>query len=276
MKQSLKRILGTILLVGAIVGMIPAMAPCHIIAAERKAKIEKPEKAKKKKSKKKDKKARSENTEITENADSQEKAGKSEKSGKAMSDRYDHISKAEFDKVAKRLGVEVAAIKAVVAIEAGPGMKGFWAPGAPVVNFDASMYSRFKNKVENQKGNKSVKVPSGLSGPHQKAWQRLVNAMHNNEEGAMMGTFWGMFQIGGFNYKKCGCKSVKEFVKRMSESEDEQLELFATFIETSGMVKDLRARNWAGFARQYNGSSYASRGYHTKMASAYAKFKREE
>jgi hypothetical protein len=91
-----------------------------------------------------------------------------------------------------------------------------------------------------------------------------------------MGTFWGMFQIGGFNYKLCGCKSVDEMARLMSHSELEQLELFAAFITNAGMLPDLKAKNWAGFARKYNGASYARRGYHTKMAAAYRKFKAME
>lgn len=186
------------------------------------------------------------------------------------------ISEQEFRKVARRLGVEVAAVKAVVLIEAGPGMKGFWAPGAPVVNLDGSMYARYRGKVSDRSGNPGAKVPHGLTGHPLRAWQRLTNARHNNEEGALMGTFWGMFQIGGFNYKKCGCSSVKEFVRRMSESNDAQLELFAEFLENTGYVADLRARNWSGFARKYNGASYARRGYHTKMAAAYQRFLKGE
>ena len=85
-----------------------------------------------------------------------------------------------------------------------------------------------------------------------------------------------MFQIGGFNYKVCGCESVDEFVRLMSYSELEQLELFAAFLRNTGCVNDLRALNWSGFARKYNGPSYARRGYHTKMAKAYARFKSEE
>ncbi len=42
------------------------------------------------------------------------------------------------------------------------------------------------------------------------------------------------------------------------------------------MLPDLKAKNWAGFARKYNGASYARRGYHTKMAAAYRKFKAME
>ncbi|MDE7115831.1 MAG: N-acetylmuramidase family protein, partial [Muribaculaceae bacterium] len=97
-----------------------------------------------------------------------------------------------------------------------------------------------------------------------------------NAQGANMGTFWGMFQIGGFNYKLCGCESVDEMVRLMSYSELQQLELFATFITNTGMLADLKNKNWAGFARKYNGASYARRGYHTKMAKAYARFKKQE
>lgn len=190
--------------------------------------------------------------------------------------RYTSLTEADFRLVAEELGVEVAAMKAVVSIEAGAAMKGFWAPGVPVVNFDPSMYRLYGPKAPSKKGNKNAKVPEGLSGYALKEWRQLTNARHTNEQGADMGTFWGMFQIGGFNYRLCGCASVTEFVEKMSYSELEQLELFAHFIENTGMVKHLRAREWAKFARAYNGPSYARRGYHTRMANAYKKFKAQE
>lgn len=189
--------------------------------------------------------------------------------------RYKTLTDADFKRVADRLGVEVAAIKAVVLIEAGEKMEGFWAPGVPVVNFDRSMYNKYGSKAASNKGNPSEKVPAGLKGYALKEWTELVNARKKTVDGANMGTFWGMFQIGGFNYKKCGCESVAEMVKLMSYSELEQLELFATFLINTGMVNDLKNKNWASFARKYNGSSYAKRGYHTRMANAYAKYKKK-
>ena len=186
--------------------------------------------------------------------------------------RYSGLTDADFRLVAEEIGVEVAAMKAVVSIEAGAAMKGFWAPGVPVINFDPSMYRAYASKAPSKAGDKSAKVPEGLSGYALKEWRQLTNARHTNAQGADMGTFWGMFQIGGFNYKLCGCKSVGEFVDRMSYSELEQLELFAHFIENTGMVKHLRNKDWAKFARAYNGPSYARRGYHTRMAAAYKKF----
>ncbi|MDE5773245.1 MAG: N-acetylmuramidase family protein [Muribaculaceae bacterium] len=190
--------------------------------------------------------------------------------------RYKTLTDADFKIVADELGVEIAAIKAVVSIEAGPKMEGFWAPGIPIINFDRTMYNRVASRAPVKTGAKGEKVPAGLKGYALQEWTQLINARRNNAQGANMGTFWGMFQIGGFNYKLCGCQSVDEMVKRMSYSELEQLELFATFITKSGMLSDLKAKNWAGFARKYNGPSYAKRGYHTKMANAYKKFKAQE
>lgn len=195
---------------------------------------------------------------------------------KDESERYSKLTEADFELVAGELDVEVAAIKAVVSIEAGANMKGFWAPGIPVINFDRTMFNRYRYKSADKSGAKGEKVPDGLSGYALQEWTQLINARKINAQGANMGTFWGMFQIGGFNYKLCGCKSVDEMVKLMAYSELEQLELFASFITNGGMLNDLRNKNWAGFARKYNGASYAKRGYHTKMAAAYKKFKSQE
>ena len=190
--------------------------------------------------------------------------------------RYSKLTDEDFKEVAEELGVEVASIKAVVLIEAGAAMKGFYAPGVPVINFDRAMFNRFRPKASDKSGAKGETVPSGISGYALQEWTQLINARKINSEAANMGTFWGMFQIGGFNYKSCGCDNVNEMVKLISYSEREQLELFARFIVNSGMLPDLKTKNWAAFARKYNGTSYARRGYHTKMATAYKKFKTEE
>ncbi len=188
--------------------------------------------------------------------------------------RYTHLTEEDFKAVADEIGVELAAIKAVVVIEAGNRMKGFWAPGVPVANFERSMFTRYKSKYPGP-GSKSEKVPAGLSGYALKEWTQLVNARKTNVTAANMATFWGMFQIGGFNYKRCGCETVEEFVDLMSQSEFEQLELFVRFIVNNGMLEDLKNKNWSGFARKYNGAGYAKRGYHTRMAAAYKKFKEQ-
>ena len=192
--------------------------------------------------------------------------------GEDEKERYLHLTEKDFQLVAEELDLEVAVIKAVVEIEAGKAMKGFWAPGIPVINFDRVMYNKYRNRASSKEGAKGETIPEGLAGYAKKEWTELIEARKQNAQGANLGTFWGMFQIGGFNYRLCGCESVDEFVKRMAYSELEQLQLFAVFISNSGMVESLRKKDWATFARKYNGPSYARRGYHTKMAKAYAKY----
>ena len=190
--------------------------------------------------------------------------------------RYTTLTDSDYQVIAQELGVEVAAIKAVVRIEAGASLQGFYAPGVPVVNFDRAMYRRAR-ATSNAKAPSSSHVPAGITSSYgRKEWSQLIAARKVNRETADMGTFWGMFKIGGFNYQQCGCASVQELVDRMCYSEFEQLQLFANFISNTGMLEDLRCKNWRAFARKYNGANYASRGYHTRMARAYAKYKQNE
>ncbi|MBP3890488.1 MAG: N-acetylmuramidase family protein [Muribaculaceae bacterium] len=190
------------------------------------------------------------------------------------------LTEDDYKEVAEMLGVEPAAVKAVVEIEAGPSHQGFSEPGMPLINFDFSMFTQFcrRNGVNLSKYRKShplvFNAPSSRKyGSRQKAQHaRLRAARTIDERTAIEGTFWGMFQIGGFNWRKCGASSINDFVERMSRSERDQLELFAQFLKTTKLDKQLKAKNWAAFARGYNGPSYARRGYHTRMARAYAKY----
>lgn len=196
-----------------------------------------------------------------------------------LTDTIIRLTEDDFNEVAELLGVEVAAIKAVVDIEAGPTHQGFAAPGKPLINFDLSMFRRFASRrgVNLAGYSKSHSVVfASHRGSQPRARARLESARTINPHAAIEGTFWGMFQIGGFNWKKCGTASIEDFERRMSRTERDQLDLFAEFIRNSGLLPHLRAKNWAAFARGYNGPSYAQRGYHTRMASAYARHKKEE
>ncbi len=129
------------------------------------------------------------------------------------------LTEADFEEVAAELGVEVAAIKAVVEIEAGRTHEGFASPGKPLINFDLSMFRRFATRrgVNLSKYSKSHSVVFASSrGSQSRAHKRLEAAKSINHNAAVEGTFWGMFQIGGFNWKKCGAESLDDFVCRMS------------------------------------------------------------
>lgn len=195
----------------------------------------------------------------------------------AQDSRYTRLTEEDYETVAQMLDVDVAAIKAVVDIETGRRHEGFWAPGKPLINFDLTMYRRFapRNGVSLSKAKKAhpeiFRRPDARRyGSYQAAQQaRLDAACSIDTVSAYQSTFWGMFQIGGFNWRKCGCDSVQQFVALMSSSERAQLELFARFIENSGMVDAVRKHNWLQFALKYNGPKAKARGYHKRLAASY-------
>lgn len=58
------------------------------------------------------------------------------------------------------------------------------------------------------------------------------------------------------------------------DDEDRHLRAMINFLLSEGLDDDLRRHDWSGFARGYNGPKYATHGYHTKLARAYAKWAR--
>ncbi len=194
-----------------------------------------------------------------------------------------HIELEEEDlaEVARSLGVDVATIHAVIDIEAGRAHQGFWSEGKPVICFSPNLFKTYAQRrgIKLSKYAKShavVFAPANKAryGSHQAAHQaQLDAAMEIDEVTAIESTFWGMFQIGGFNWRKCGVDSPHEFVEKMQRSERDQLDLFVNFLRSTGLDKPLQAHNWTAFARGYNGRSYAKHGYHKRLAQSYKRYK---
>lgn len=195
-------------------------------------------------------------------------------------DTYIRLSEEDYQRVAEELGIEVATMKCVVEVEAGTSHNGFVALGKPIINFDISLFKKFLRKKgisyrKHLKKEAFKKPDISKYGSYGKAqWARLESARQIDSITANEATFWGMFQIGGFNWKRCGCKSLDEFIYKMCDSEAMQLELFAQFCKSSNLVKYLRKKEWSKFAYKYNGPSYKSRGYHKKLKTKYNKHKK--
>lgn len=199
-------------------------------------------------------------------------------------DEIERLTHDDYVAVAKELGVETAAIKAVVDIEAGKEHSGFWKAGYPLINFDLSMFQQFarRRKISLTKAQKDYPVifraPDRRKYGSQQGAQyaRLEAAGKINKALGVESAFWGMFQIGGFNWSKCGCDSIEQFVAMMSRSERDQLELFARFIESYNLVDAIRNHDWKTFSLRYNGPKALERGYHTRMEAAYRRHLAEE
>lgn len=194
--------------------------------------------------------------------------------------RYIALSLNDYETVAKQLDIPTAAIRAVVEIEAGPKAEGFNRDRTPLINFDLTMFRQAARRRGININNYRASHPVVFSRPNIRRYgssqaaqyARLDSAMTIDTIAAIEGTFWGMFQIGGFNWKLCGCSSARDFANKMCQSELAQLELFANFIRSRKLDKYIRAQNWAAFALRYNGPGYKRMNYDTRMAAAFAKF----
>ena len=99
-----------------------------------------------------------------------------------------------------------------------------------------------------------------------------------NKKAAYLSTSFGGFQIMGFNYKLAGYSNVYDFAEDMMyKDEDKHLMAFCNFVgHNKKMTKDLKNKNWAGFARRYNGAKYKKNKYDTKLKDAYNKAKKRK
>jgi N-acetylmuramidase len=74
----------------------------------------------------------------------------------------------------------------------------------------------------------------------------------------------------GKNYRAAGYNSVSQMVDRMASAESEHLAAFVRFVQAdTAMHQALKAKDWAGFAKRYNGRRYKDNDYDAKMAEAY-------
>lgn len=182
----------------------------------------------------------------------------------------------DFIMLAMLLDCEAAALKAVCQVETS-GRGGFIADGKPVILFEGHIFweqlrKRGLDPRQFTAGNENILYPTWNKRYYSggiREYERLEQARRINREAADASASWGMFQIMGFNYAACGENSVADFVDAMSESELKQLLLSGRFIRRAGMLPALQSKNWAEFARKYNGPAYAQNSYDLKLTAAY-------
>lgn len=203
-------------------------------------------------------------------------------------DNLKTLSENDFRQVARLLDCEPAALMAVQQVETG-GRGGFFnepdrteAPILrPVILFEGHVFwEQLKDRGINPglhvKGNENILYPQWSKAHYAggvKEYERLYEARAIHREAADASASWGMFQIMGFNYAACGEKSVASFVDMMYKSELHQLLLSCRFINhNKKMLSALQQKDWAEFARCYNGLGYAKNSYDDKLAAAYKSF----
>lgn len=178
----------------------------------------------------------------------------------------------QIARAAQRIGCDAAAIRAVIAVEAGPS--GFLPDGRPKILFEAHHFARL-TKGRFTRAYPRISAPRwdrslyALTAPGEH--KRLEQAAALNRDAALQSCSWGRFQLMGFNYRLCGYETVQAFVNDMYAGEGQQLDAFVAYIQARGLADELREHRWAAFAHAYNGQRYAENQYDTKLERAYAK-----
>ena len=114
----------------------------------------------------------------------------------------------------------------------------------------------------------------GEKGYPRDSYARIEAAMTIDRDAALRSTSWGLPQMMGFNAGLAGYASAEAMVKAFAADEEAQLAGMVMFIVNAGLDDELRAHDWRGFARGYNGPGYARHGYHSKLAASFKRWAR--
>ncbi len=199
-----------------------------------------------------------------------------------MEEKY--LKESDISSLAQTLGLEAAIIKAVNEVESRG--RGFNADGNPKILFEGHVFwkeleKRGINPAPYMAGNGDVLYKKwtkehykGGTGEYERL-NKAINLIANNSKvaaAAYASASWGLFQVMGYHYEALGYGSVVEFVGDMQLNEGKQLEVFGKFLKKNGLVGYLRNRQWAEFAKRYNGADYAKNQYDIKLKDAYQKY----
>ncbi|WP_279483397.1 N-acetylmuramidase family protein [Aureimonas sp. SK2] len=176
----------------------------------------------------------------------------------------------DLPRLGHRIGVGEDEIHAVIDVEAAGGA---WdARGRPKMLFEPHRF--WKNLGPGAKRDRAAReglaYAKWIRGNYPKdSYPRLLQAMAIDETAALKSGSWGLGQILGENHAMLGYDTVQDMVLDFLDDADKHLEGMVNFILSAKLDDELRARDWAGFARGYNGPQYAEHGYHTKLKAAF-------
>jgi len=159
-------------------------------------------------------------------------------------------------------------------LEAETRGSGFDPQGRPKILFERHKFYKYlpeeKRAAAVKLGLASTK-PGGY-GKESEQYGKLARAIEIDREAALLSCSWGLAQIMGFNHKLAGYATVEAMVQAFMEDEENHLQAAVNFIKATKLDDELRAHNWAAFAKGYNGSDYRRNKYDEKLAAAYAKW----
>lgn len=185
------------------------------------------------------------------------------------------LNAAAIDASALNLGVDANVIRAVAKVEsAGPG---FGPDGRPLILFEPQWFSQATNgrfDASNPSVSKQTVRSADFGRTQIERWAKLSEAYGLDPAAALGATSWGAFQTPGRYFAQAGYPNVYAFAQDVSTSEARQLAAFEAYLRRQSLLDELQARDWAAFARAYEGEQGAGQ-YATALANAFAQAVRE-
>lgn len=184
----------------------------------------------------------------------------------------------EIGVVADGLKVEAAALAAVAHIESGLKTHAMISGRAePLIRFEGHYFDRrLAGAARDEARRQGLASPEAgrVKNPASQGarWALLTRAAAIDRKAAWESTSWGMGQVMGAHWAWLGYASIDALVAEARSGARGQLRLMARYIEKAGLADALRRRDWAAFARGYNGPGFRANGYDTRLARAYKSY----
>lgn len=191
-----------------------------------------------------------------------------------------HLAERDLEQAAERLGVPVAAIKAVNEVETSG--RGYLDDGRPVILFERHVLYRLLEERGIDPAPLAARYPNVINAQRcgyaggVAEWLRLASAcqtLPGHPGLPEQACSWGQYQIMGYHWQRLGYESVEAFVAAMRQGEAQQLDAFVRFVKADPeLLKALKGKKWTAFAKAYNGPAYRENLYDVKLARAYERY----
>jgi hypothetical protein len=195
--------------------------------------------------------------------------------GITFTGRAKRLDDLDLPRIGARIGVDEDVIHAVMEVEARGS--GFDRQNRLAMLFEPHVFWAQLGPGEKRRRAlaRGIAYPTWGQQPYPSdSYPRLLQAMAIDETAALKSASWGLGQIMGFNHKAAGYDSPQAMIAAFVHDEEAHLDAMVSFIKANRLDDELRALNWAGFARGYNGPGFARHNYHGRLAAAYAKWRR--
>ena len=164
------------------------------------------------------------------------------------------FSRAAAEQIAGELACDPNFVLAVADVESGG--RSDLPDGRPLILFEAHWFSNFTNhqydgshpRISSNGWNKALYLGGAAE------YDRLAEADTLDHVAAYKSASWGLFQIMGFNFARCGFPDVDAFVNFVKGPNDNDMTAFVRFVKAdNNMLQAMRNKDSRTFARLYNG-----------------------